>query len=51
MQAASLANREGEQQWADYDRLLADPEIPVIAAELGVQETPRTAVSVAQDDS
>ncbi|HEX2281285.1 MAG TPA: hypothetical protein VHG52_05925 [Thermomicrobiales bacterium] len=35
----------------DYDKFLADPEIPAIAAELGVQGTPLMAVSVAQYDS
>lgn len=35
----------------DYNRFLSDPEIPVIAAELGVRGTPLMAVSVAQYDS
>lgn len=35
----------------DYDKFLADPEIPAIAAELGVQGTPLMAASVAQYDS
>ncbi|MEX5271831.1 hypothetical protein [Kocuria sabuli] len=35
----------------DYDEFLADPEIPAIAAELGVHGTPLMAAPVAQYDS
>ena len=35
----------------DYQKFLVDPEIPAIAAELGVRGTPLMAVSVAGYDS
>ncbi|GAA1755363.1 hypothetical protein [Kocuria aegyptia] len=38
-------------QLEDYDKFLADPEIPAIAAELGVRGAPLMAAPVARFDS